>query len=259
MKDSTGDDCVKIQKIHNILIIFLILLVFIVSFSTVNDPFDSFTEEEKQTARLLQALEEQDIKQINKEIAAARKKVQFENVSEKEAIKIRFQTAALIGDSVSEGMLNYRVLDSKHTFCKRGLRIDNSREYIDQALNMSPEVIFFQFGINDLEYCRGKVTRFTEAYKNQIAYVRSKDKTIRIYVNGILPIQQVAIDKIPEYKYVEKYNQALKEMCEELDCGFIDNEPLLSQLKNPYEQDGIHPRPNYYPLWAENMLKEAEL
>lgn len=241
--------------------VFVCVLFFIAIFSVGMFPFVKHNEKEisqaeKETNTLLVSMENKDITEIQSMIEDAQASI-YNN--EEVSIKLRFRKAVLIGDSVAEGMNAYDVIDKRNNYYKRGLRIDNSKEYIDQALKIRPDVVFLQFGINDLEYHGVYVNNFIEEYKKQIAYIQSKNKDCVIYVNSILPIAQFAINETPAYANYKTYNEALRRMCIEAGCIFIDNTSTFAKVGYKHEFDGVHPCPQYYDYWAYNMLEKAGL
>lgn len=237
----------------------LFFIAIIVSIAGIKANYNEYevSEEEKKTNELLVSMENKDANEINNIIQNAQSYNQYSD--EESAVRIRFRNAVLIGDSVTEGMDAYNVLDKRNVYYKRGLRIDNCKEYIDSALKRNPNIVFLQFGMNDLEYHIANVDRFIEEYKKQIAYIRSVNKDCKIYVNSIIPIASFAINETPAYAYYRDYNNALKVMCNEIGCTYIDNEPAFAKVNYQHEFDGVHPCPQYYMHWAKNMILKAGL
>ena len=64
-------------------------------------------------------------------------------------------------------------------------------------------------------------------------------------------LESAALAKIADY------NTALQEMCDGKHLGFIDNTALVQE--NYYEEDGIHFKAEFYPVWATNMAEVATL
>lgn len=171
-------------------------------------------------------------------------------------MKIRFGNAVILGDSIVEGLYAYQLLDANQAIYKRGRRINNCDEEINKAIQLSPDAIFLNYGMNDLIYFRGDAQRFVAAYEETVNYIRRKLPHTSIYVNSILPIDAHAIASTPSFAYVDAFNQALQAFCEKENLMFIDNSKLLKDSLD-YEFDGVHPKSSFYPLWLEHMLKEV--
>ena len=55
----------------------------------------------------------------------------------------------------------------------------------------------------------------------------------------------------PVFAEIENFNEKLKELCDKKRIAFIDSSDLMSD--EYYEQDGIHFKASFYPVWAEKM------
>ena len=58
-------------------------------------------------------------------------------------------------------------------------------------------------------------------------------------------------------KNLEEYNQDLSKLCDEQQIAYIDNTQLVSSQY--YEEDGVHFKPEVYPIWADRMAEVASL
>ena len=56
---------------------------------------------------------------------------------------------------------------------------------------------------------------------------------------------------------IADYNEKLEAMCEKKQIGYIDNSDIIED--EYYEEDGIHFKANFYPIWAEKMAEVATL
>ena len=78
-----------------------------------------------------------------------------------------------------------------------------------------------------------------------------------IFVNSIFPVLDSAVENESALGRISEYNTVLSEMCTKLQIGFIDNTELVSDQY--YEEDGIHFKAEFYPLWADRMAEVASL
>ena len=78
-----------------------------------------------------------------------------------------------------------------------------------------------------------------------------------IFVNAIFPVQEKAVKEKPVFAEIENFNEKLKELCDKKRIAFIDSSDLVSD--EYYEQDGIHFKASFYPVWAEKMAEVAGL
>ena len=173
-----------------------------------------------------------------------------------------FRRSALIGDSMSEGLVAYGLLDSANVFAAIGRRIKTSDAEIDAAIAFHPEHVFMQFGMNDLIYYRGDPAPFIADYEAMITKIRQALPNAHLYVIGIHPLQEHGMSATPSLRNYTAYNQAMKEMCERDDLTYVDTSILIS-ASSTYEFDGLHPQEPFYSDWLDLMVmclqkKEAE-
>lgn len=220
----------------------------------------------------IKELEALDLAAIQKEISAAEAAANKKSLKPAEPelsdppdsapvpapdFKNLFSDSIIIGDSITEAILDYDFLYSSSVIAKRGIGIGNSSEETETLIRLSPKHIFFAFGMNDLEYFNGDAERFQERYKQTVLKIQTQLPETKIYMNSILPIQDSAIRKKPVYSNIAFYNQKIQELCLEMELVYIDNGSLLSELEDIYEKDGIHIKPSYYPLWLKHMSEKA--
>ena len=236
-----------------LVVIGLILFAVFRGFGSKSDPC-------AETVARLEAMEAADVSQVEADLdkvieAAAAEEVDSlqeqilsgEAILDNVAIRQAFSGTAIIGDSITESIWEYGYLDQDVVVSHRGLSVANADEQIDTAISLSPYVVFMAFGSNDLETYEENYTPFIDAYR------------IPIYINLILPIQQSAIDERPALSYYPEYNEALKSLCSETGCTYIDNSFITQDNQELYEPDGEHVIMEYYPKWLSYMAAIAGL
>lgn len=176
-----------------------------------------------------------------------------------DTLQLKFSNAVILGDSIAEGLVSYRILDENVCIGKRGARIDTIDADFKSIVARNPKYIFLEYGLNDLGYCRGNVNLFIEVYEEKIDMIRKALPNANIYINGILPIDDSAIQNNSVYENYIQFNEELIKLCRKKNCVFIDNSVILNQLEVKYEFDGLHPKYDYYALWAANMANIAGL
>lgn len=194
------------------------------------------------------------IDQIEKELEEQNNK--NHNNSAK-SFKIRYQNSVILGDSIAEAILDYRILPQTNVLAVRGRRTDNSQNEINTAISLSPKYIFLCFGMNDLPYCRGNEKRFIAQYKSMIQQLQNALPNAKIYVNSIVPMTEKGYQNNKYNKNDKKFNDAMKKMCIDLKIMYLDNDSLIHGNLFDYESDGIHPKYNFYPKWLQFMAESA--
>lgn len=175
-------------------------------------------------------------------------------------IRQAFSGSVILGDSITESIVEYGYLDTDVVISKRGLNVGAADDQIKTAIGLNPSHIFMAFGSNDLEIYGSNSSEFISAYKTQIQKIKDALPDIPIYINCILPITDDAIAATPDLAYYPQYNEGLQNLCTEMGCTYIDNSSIVeNSSENLYEPDGEHVIQDYYPKWLTHMAQEAGL
>lgn len=163
--------------------------------------------------------------------------------------------AMVVGDSTAEGLEAYQILDGVSVTWTRGRVIQYMEEDLKDAYSYQPKALILAYGANDLLSWDGNVDGYIKAYDRVIKNIKEQFPNTKIGVNEILPVSDTALSRNSAYGYRDEFNSRLKEFCKENDVIFIENSFLLDEAKDgkKFESDGVHPKPFYYKLWANNM------
>lgn len=220
----------------------------------------------------LKELEKTDITQTEAELAALEQsEKQEKSAATQEEIaagtsllsdvelKQAFAGSAILGDSITSSIAEYGFLGTDVVIAKMGLSIDEADEQIETAIGLSPSHIFLAFGANDLEEFGADSGAFKAAYQKQVQKLKDALPDVPIYINCILPLTEDAIAATPDLGYYPQYNDALKALCEEMGCTYLDDSFIVEADPSLYEPDGEHVVADYYPKWLTYMAETAGL
>lgn len=171
--------------------------------------------------------------------------------------KAVFQNAVIMGDSITEGMLEYDILNASSVVAKIGSSVVDLDDQIEIVQKINPQIIFLAYGMNDIRTTNGHAEVFRESYEKLLNDLKKKVPNARIFVNSIFPVQDKVVEEIPEYQALNKYNKQLKKLCDKYQLTFIDNTSLVSE--DDYEPDGIHLKSSFYPYWLDHMAEVSAL
>ena len=171
----------------------------------------------------------------------------------------KFKDSVILGDSITEGLHVYGFLPDDIVLCSIGASLAGSGSLFKKAAKLVPDNAFFTFGMNDLITYRGKTKPFIKEYSRLLDRFHKKSPDTLIYINSISVPSKDAQKNQPSLKHYKEYNKALEKLCEDKGFVFIDNTYILKRSPNFYAPDGIHVVPDYYPLWMNDMITEAEL
>ena len=202
----------------------------------------------------IRAAESEDITTIEQKINQLERQ---DGGEDSRSYKEKFASSIVMGDSIAEGFSEYDVLNASSVVSKIGVHLYEMEEQVQQAADLNPQVIFMALGMNDVIATAGDTDQFLEQYEAVVAQLREAVPNAHIYVNSIFPVQDSAIEKEPELAQISEYNTVLRQMCDDLQLGFIDNTDLVQDQY--YEEDGVHFKAEFYPLWADRMAEVAAL
>lgn len=202
----------------------------------------------------IRAAESEDITTIEQKINQLERQ---DGGEDSRSYKEKFASSIVMGDSIAEGFSEYDVLNASSVVSKIGVHLYELEEQVQQAADLNPQVIFLALGMNDVIASAGDTEQFLEQYEAVVAQLREAVPNAHIYVNSIFPVQDSAIEKEPELAQISEYNTVLRQMCDDLQLGFIDNTDLVQDQY--YEEDGVHFKAEFYPLWADRMAEVAAL
>lgn len=177
----------------------------------------------------------------------------------KKNFKSIFSNSVIMGDSISEGLVGYGILNKSSVVAVKGRNTSTAMKDIPTTINLQPAHVFLTYGMNDIAYFSGNIDNFIKQYNKMIAEIRNGLPQTDIYITGILPVQQKAINKQHVYTKLDQFNEALKVMCKENGLTFVETKHLLSEDSKYYEPDGIHVKMGFYPLWLDELAKAANL
>lgn len=199
---------------------------------------------------------EEEIRELEKAEREADEEWQNRPASEK------FSGSLIMGDSITEGLYVYELLDASLVIAEKGLGVSEPEGetltgYLNQAIADNPRCLFLAFGMNDIVGESGDAEAFAADYKEVLDKLRKELPDTEIYVNSILPANEQKINEDDRYQDVPAYNESLKALCEKEKITFIDNSDLVSSEN--YEEDGLHQASAFYPQWLNRMAEVAEL
>lgn len=185
-----------------------------------------------------------------------------------------FDTALLIGDSRTEGLMLYTGLSNLDAYCSKGLNIekvmtdpvveldDGTMVTVLDALNYRHyDNIYISFGLNELGWAYDFL--FIEAYQTFIDALKEVEPDATIYVENILPVSKALSDEDEIYNNpkIELYNGMLKEMCQQYeDVIYLDVASSVAVggvLPADASTDGRHCNRDYCEKWLDYIRKNV--
>lgn len=233
------------------------LFVIIMAVETIG----GLTRKKVDTTEGLQIIEQAEAA----EVTAIETKIQ--NLEEQEKIEAEaeddrsvkeiFTSAVVMGDSITAGFSEYDILNASSVVAEIGAGLEGMEDQIMKLKELNPQVVFLSYGMNDMLSTQGDTEVFINNYKAMIKEIQKEVPNTKIFVNSIFPVSKQKREEEPVFEQLDTYNEALREMCDKLQIAYVDNTELVSDRY--YEEDGVHFRPDFYPVWADRMAEVASL
>lgn len=158
----------------------------------------------------------------------------------------------MLGDSIT-GRGNWNKLLCKEHILNLGIDGDTTLDIlsrIDTVVEVSPNIVFFMAGINDL--CTSiPIEKVFDNYKRVVQILKSEN--INVIVQSTLFTEMITINK-----KVKEFNDLVKNHCQEENLSYLDLNPIMSEneiLKEAYSTDGLHLNFRAYAVWAQEIKR----
>lgn len=184
------------------------------------------------------------------------------------------RATVFIGDSRTEGLVRYGLLEQSQVFAEDGMNHKNARvkpvvQYegglltIAQAVERAqPERMIVDFGINGFSFMSEE--EFMEEYEGLIDELHAASPDSAIIIQSIFPVSSLKEQLDPSFanKKLERLNSLLYQLAEEKGCYFLDTAEALTGsdggLLDEYNAgDGIHLNADAYEVILDYTLTHA--
>lgn len=175
-----------------------------------------------------------------------------------------FSDAAFVGDSLTQGLQLYDILDT-NVIANRGINLESIYQadkirvaegytsVFAELERVQPAKIYIQLGMNDIAWRTEK--DFTRLYGELIDKVHDEFPDAELYIQSIFPVTNwyALEDNGIDNEKVVTYNQHLLDLCVEKGCHYLDvHSALIDEngvLPDEASPDGIHLNAPYYKDW----------
>lgn len=170
-----------------------------------------------------------------------------------------FKEDLFIGDSLTDSLSFYEIIEDKNVIAKLGLSIINGKDYLNNIIKANPSNIYIMFGMNDI-LRKVDGAQFAKEYADFIHIIEEKLPESNIYIQSIPPVSPSVKRKKPllTNENIKKFNEAIKVMCEEENVNYLDLWPIFVENVDLIEPDGIHLKYNFYKLWLDYIIDNVE-
>lgn len=265
------------RSVRNLIIVALIVLAAILAFvivrlskapgkKDVEEGTAYLTEQEEKDASAVEdAIKEEEKKKQQEALLAA----QSEEQKQKRLTELTdgtvdvwslFGDTVIMGDSRAVGFYVYKFLPQAQVLAEGGATIRNIEPHFEELHNINPSRIFLCYGLNDVSIGYWKEpAEYVAEYTEILQKMHQEFPDTEIYVNSIIPAQDKAFEVMDVWRRIPEFSEAVHQAIDGTETGWIDVNGIVADNQNLYDPvDGIHMRKEFYPLWAAQMIVQAE-
>lgn len=176
--------------------------------------------------------------------------LQLRELTEEEIYSLRsfLDTTVFVGDSMTQAILEYDLLDENHVRFLRSASISQLDEQVQEALSMLPDRIVFFMGLNDINYFED-TNDYYNAFYEKIHTIRSARPDMKIYVCSMLPPSDDLAAEREDLARSPEYDSKIEQLCMDTGCNYVDCKWMVRQ--EYYLEDGIHFSYGFYCVWLQ--------
>lgn len=168
-----------------------------------------------------------------------------------EAYKAVFRHSVFLGDSILGALSYLNKLDQANVIAPRGATLEFTLPNVEKLISQAPEHVFILLGSNDIRLSDKQ--EFVERYRQLIGSIQNKLPKAKIHILSIPPVAEKALKQEPRYANITDFNQALEQLADEVKVDYVDLSPLFAANNIRYADDGVHFKPDFYPLFLDYL------
>ena len=210
-------------------------------------------------AAVLASLASMDVQEVDR-ILNQRQAVEM--ISEIDAtpdadIWSQFRDYVVLGDSRAVGFSFYGFLQEERVIADGGNSIRNISDALDTVSALAPSYIYLVYGLNDTgEGYWDTAEEYGESCVEVLGKLKNAAPDAKIIVSSTLPVTASALEDNPVWNKIPAFSAAMAQACEKTGAVYIDNTELGElYMGTLWDEDGVHLKPEFYPLWAKNLLR----
>lgn len=249
------------------LILVAIVLVFLLARCASNDSETVETDPVTEGRFYLESLEaigtsavETRLKEIREEELQSKMDERLRQLESGEvSVWSLFEDYVIMGDSRTCGLIFDNYLDNSRILAAYGDTIRAIEDHIPEIEQLNPSYIFVCYGLNDVVQIGWETPEaYVKDYRAILDDLQARFPDAKIIVNSIFPCYEPAFStRWEKWREVPEYSAAVGKMCEEAGYYFVENENIDDNMKEYWQEDGIHFISAFYPIWGTNMIMEV--
>lgn len=173
--------------------------------------------------------------------------------------RLYFDDSVFMGDSLTEPLDYYNVLNKSSVLAKKGQDVVKAKEAASKLADIKPKRVFLLYGVNDLDLFKDS-KEFKDKYTDLVEKIKEEVPDAKIYIQSLTPIQDKAQEKNENYSQdrIDDFGEKVKEVANEQNVKYINIKDVLENRDDLYEPDGIHFKKSFYNVWLDYLKDKLE-
>ncbi|MCP1102547.1 hypothetical protein M2454_000844 [Aequitasia blattaphilus] len=157
----------------------------------------------------------------------------------------KFSDTIFFGDSLTEAIYSYQLVNSSSIIYERGASLKKLEEYIPQIAGTYPKNVVVFTGLNDHPVTEPPA-EYLERYRVFLQALKTQLPDSSIFVLSILPATEEGVSATPKLIDTTEIDAGLSTLCHEVGTTYIDTTWIVRP--DLYEPDGTHFTPYFYAV-----------
>ena len=166
--------------------------------------------------------------------------------------------AVFMGDSRVMGFYMNDLMYESHIIADGGATIHDVPAGYETLTMLQPGLVVLAYGINDMN--TKDLWPDLDSYITEVNQIMEELTQLLpdayIYLQSIIPVNEVGIENSPMWAHVPEWNAAIKANCEEHGWRYMDIADFVYEHEDVYDSDGVHFQIPVYQWWGEAILTQ---
>ena len=208
---------------------------------------------------VLQKLEDVDVGTVETKINRNHKlnDEKYGDNSTKTSNKIYFEESVFMGDSITEGLDFYDIVNKSSVLARKGEDVVQAKGSVSTLSSINPQRVFILYGMNDLERFENP-DDFKDNYIKLIQDIKQTVPSAEIYIQSLTPVQAKVQQKNQSYSQdrIDKFVEKVVEVARQENVQYVDIKSIVKGREDLYEPDGMHFTVPFYGLWLDYLRNQ---
>ncbi|MBZ9687066.1 GDSL-type esterase/lipase family protein [Clostridium estertheticum] len=210
---------------------------------------------------ILQKLESADVATVEKNITEKHKLKDEKGGDNSNEIsnKVYFESSVFMGDSITEGLDFYNIVNKSSVLAKKGVNLVQAKQAVSTLVSINPQRVFILYGMNDLKSFESP-NDFKDNYTKLIQAIKQKVPSAEIYLQSLTPVQAKVRQENNSLSQdrIDKFVEKVIEVARQENVHYIDIRSIVKDREDLYEPDGMHFTVAFYGLWLDYLRNHLD-